>query len=72
MAYEQLHISWNPRGVTGMENNPEMKRVFVELECLMEEHWGRHRIADKGVAAYKGTTKKWQILDDSVYSREEV
>lgn len=49
-----------------------MKEMFVELEYWIEEVVGKARIEKGGVAAYKGTPKKWQILDDAVYDRDQV
>jgi len=63
-------MSWRERGVTGMENNPRMKEMFVEMEYWIEEVIGKQRITEKKVKAYKGTPKKWQILDDECFDRD--
>ena len=49
-----------------------MKEMFVELEWWIEEVVGKARIENKQVAAYKGTAKKWQILDDAVFDRDQI
>jgi hypothetical protein len=49
-----------------------MKEMFVELEYWIEEVVGAQRRAEGKVATYKGTPKKWQILDDAVYDRDQI
>ena len=71
-TYQQANEQWRPRGATGFESNPRMKEMFVELEWWIEEVVGKQRRDDGKVAAYKGTPKKWQILDDAVYDRDQV
>lgn len=58
--------------MTGFENNPRMKEMFVELEYWIEEIIGKKRRVEGKVKAYKGTPKKWQILDDAVYDKEQI
>lgn len=70
--YNQVNMIFNPRGVTGMENNTRMREQFVELEYWVEEVIGKPRTLNKGVMAYKGTAKKWQILDDDCFDREQI
>lgn len=71
-AYNQVNVTWNNRGVTGMENSPRMKEMFVDLEYWIEEVYGKQRIVEGKVDAYKGTTKKWQILDDDCFDRDQI
>jgi len=42
-----------------MENSPRMKEMFIDLEYWIEEVYGKQRITEGKVDAYKGTTKKW-------------
>lgn len=51
-----------------------MKQMFLDLEYWIEEVIGEQQIREKKVSFYKGTVKKWQILDDDAVgvSREEV
>lgn len=53
-----------------MENSPRMKEMFVELEWWIEEVIGKSQIEAKKIDTYKGTPKKWQILDDQVFDRD--
>lgn len=57
--YNQINVQWNNRGVTGMENSPRMKEMFVELEWWIEEVIGKSQIEAKKIDTYKGTPKKW-------------
>jgi hypothetical protein len=57
--YNQTHAVFNNRTVGGMENQPKMKEMFVDLEYWVEDVVGAKRIAEGKVNAYKGTPKKW-------------
>lgn len=49
-----------------------MKTIQNELEWLITDRIGSKQIAEGEVKMYKGTLKKWQILDDAVHDREEI
>ena len=49
-----------------------MKEMFVELEYWIEEVIGKTQIVQGKVDTYKGQPKKWQILDDACYSRDQI
>ena len=68
--YNPTYEGWNRRTVTGMDNNPRMKEMFVQLEYMIEEQIGKPRILKKEVKAYKGHVKKWQVLDDECFDRD--
>jgi hypothetical protein len=70
--YNQVQLSWHNRGVTGFENSPRMKEMFVELEYWIEEVIGKTQIVQGKVDAYKGQPKKWQILDDDCFDRDQI
>ena len=38
--YNSHQMSWTPRGVTGMNNDPRMKEMFVELESMINDTVG--------------------------------
>jgi hypothetical protein len=69
--YFPRHHLWRERGFSGLENDAIMKEIFVELEYIIEEHIGYNRIHEKKMNMYKGTTKKWQVLDEKAFDREE-
>lgn len=70
--YNQYNVVFNSRSFSGMDNNPRMKELFVELEGWVENILGADRIEKKQMKLYKGTTKKWQILDDAVFDRDQI
>ena len=39
---------------------------------MIENEIGKERIRTKKMDVYKGTVKKWQILDDRYFEREEI
>jgi hypothetical protein len=55
-----------------MENSPRMKEMFVELEYWIEEVIGKPQIESAQADAYKGQPKKWQVLDDACFSRDQI
>ena len=55
-----------------MENDTRTKEMFVELEYMIEENIGKPRTIKMQVDAYKGTTKKWQVLDDDCFDRDQI
>lgn len=71
-SYNPINQVWYNRGATGMENNPRMKEMFVDLEYWIEDVIGLPQIQKKQMKMYKGTTKKWQILDDEAHSRDQI
>ena len=70
--YTPNHFNWRERGATGFEHDSVMREIFVDLEQFIEEVIGKDRIQTKQLDMYKGTVKKWQVLDDAAFSREEV
>lgn len=70
--YNQQNLIWNNRTVTGFDNNPRMKEMFVEMEYWIEDVIGAKRVAEGSVKAYKGQPKKWQILDDDCFDRDQI
>lgn len=63
---------WRERGATGFENDPLFREIFVELEYMIENIIGYERIKTKKMDMLKGTPKKWQILDDNAFDREQI
>ena len=60
------------RAWTGLENDERLKTVAIEFEYWVEKVVGRRQIEAKEVPMYKGTTKKWQILDDEAVDRDQI
>jgi len=70
--YFPKQFIFRERGVYGFENDPIMREIFVELEYIIENVIGYDRIKTKKMDMLKGTPKKWQVLDDRSFDREEV
>lgn len=70
--YFPRQFLWRERGFYGFENDPIMREIFVEFEYIVENVIGYNRIKNKKMDMYKGTPKKWQILDDKTFDREEI
>ena len=68
--YQQHFFLFRERGATGFESDSIMREIFVDLEYLIEEVIGAERIREKKMDLYKGTVKKWQVLDDT-FDREQ-
>ena len=45
---------------------------MMELEYWIEEVIGEKRIREKKFPMYKGQVKKWQVLDDDAFDRDQV
>ena len=70
--YNQVQLVWQNRGATGFENNARLKEMFVEMEYWIEEVIGAPQISKGKIKTYKGEPKKWQILDDDCFDRDQI
>jgi hypothetical protein len=70
--YDQVNIMYNPRGATGFENDAKSKQIIVETERWIEDIVGAQQIKEKKLDFYKGTIKKWQILDDAEHDPDQI
>ena len=55
-----------------MLNDPRTREIFVELEYWIEDVIGAKQIREKKKEFYKGQPKKWQVLDDKAFDRDQV
>ena len=55
---------------SGIANDWRMRQLVMEYEYWIEEVIGAKRIREGKVPMYKGTVKKWQILDDDAHDRD--
>lgn len=46
--------------------------MYLELEYYITDVLGKERIETKQMDMYKGTVKKWQVLDDEQFSRDQI
>ena len=44
--YNPVLMHWRERGATGMESDPRMKQIFVDLEYWIEDVVGAKQIHD--------------------------
>jgi len=70
--YNQVTIQWRERGMNGFLNEPRLRQIQCDLEHWIEEIHGKEQIQTQKAHFYKGTVKKWQILDDDAFDREQV
>jgi hypothetical protein len=70
--YDQKNQQFRERGAMAFDEQPIMREITLELEYMIEEVIGYNRIKDKKMKMLKGTPKKWQVLDDKAFDREEV
>lgn len=70
--YQQVQIQYRDRDATGMGGEARMKAMFVDLEYWIENVIGAEQIREKKVSMYKGTVKKWQVLDDAAHPRDQI
>lgn len=70
--YKQINVQWRDRGATGFLNEARTREIFVELEMWIEDILGEKQIREGTCNFYKGTTKKWQVLDDDAFDRDQV
>lgn len=70
--YNQVNAQWRDRGASGFLNEAKTREFFVELEFWIEGIIGEQQIRTKKVQFYKGTPKKWQVLDDNAHDRDQI
>jgi hypothetical protein len=70
--YNQKHWQFRERGAMAFDADPILREITLELEYMVENVIGYNRIQNKQMNMLKGTPKKWQILDDSAFDREQI
>lgn len=70
--YDQKHWQFRERGAMAFDSDPILREITLEFEYMIEEVIGYNRIKNKKMKMLKGTPKKWQVLDDKAFDREEV
>lgn len=70
--YDQKNFMFRERGAMAFDSDPIMREITLELEYMIEEVVGYNRIKDKKMKMLKGTPKKWQVLDDKAFDREQI
>lgn len=70
--YNVVNLQWRDRGFSYFNNDARSREVQVELEYWIEDVIGAEQIKTKKVNFYKGTPKKWQVLDDLAFDRDQI
>jgi len=74
--YDELYhpefLWFYERGATGVGDDPVIQHTYLSMEYFIEEILGKERIETGQMDMYKGTVKKWQVLDDEQFSKDQV
>ncbi|CAI2375782.1 unnamed protein product [Moneuplotes crassus] len=70
--YSPQYLWFYERGATGTGDDPVIQHTYLSLEDLLEEVLGKERIETQQMDMYKGTVKKWQVLDDEQFTKDQV
>lgn len=71
-VYDPKMLVFYERGVTETGADPIIQDTFLGLEDQLENEVGRERIETQQMHMYKGEVKKWQVLDEQQFGREEI
>ena len=71
-AYNAVEHQFWDREYSGLDSQARYKTIAVELERMIEKDMGGKQIAAGKVNFYKGTIKKWQVLDDDAHEPEQI
>ena len=69
--YNRKELLHYEREYSGLDADAHSRNVAVELEKMIEE-FGAENIETGKVNMYKGTVKKWQVLDDEEHDPEQI
>jgi len=70
--YNPTYMIHHPRGANPLHNDRRLQHMYLELEWYITDVINKERIETKKMDMYKGTVKKWQVLDDQAYSRDQI
>ena len=70
--YNQKELQHYEREWSGLDADPISRNVMVELEYMIEKEFGAKHIKEGKVNMYKGTVKKWQVLDDAEHEPDQI
>lgn len=72
MTYHPTYLKFHPRGCNPVRNAKHIENMYLGYEYYIEEVFGKERIVNKKMDMYKGQVKKWQVLDDAGFDRDQV
>ena len=70
-VYQPTYFTFFDRG-NGIQNDKRTQQAFLELEYILEDVMLQDRKKTQQVEMYKGQVKKWQILDDDAFDRDQI
>ena len=70
--YNQTFIKFNKRGANPLVNEKRLQKMYIEIQDILENDFNGDRIESKQMNMYKGKAKKWQVLDDQAFSRDQI
>ena len=70
--YTPAYIKFHPRSASPIANDKRMQTAFLNMQWLFEEVIEKQHIESKEMKMYKGNTKKWQILCDQAFARDQI
>lgn len=71
-VYHPRYLWFYERGAMGTGDDPNVQHTYLSIEYLFEEVLGKERIETKEMDMYKGTVKKWQVLDDEQFTQDQI
>lgn len=69
---DREYMLFFPRGASPIANDMRHQHMFNELENILEEVGIKDRIDNQEMDMYKGTIKKWQVLDDQGFAKDQI
>ena len=72
--YNQVNflVGGYEKDYSGIGNDWRMRQICAEFEYWIEDVLGKERITQKKFKMIKGNVKKWQILDDDAFDRDQI
>lgn len=71
-TYHPTMVEFRQRLTSGLENDKRFQNMYLELEYFIENTLVEKRRETGRAGMYKGHTKKWQVLDDDAFARDQV
>ena len=71
-TYKPEYLMFYKRGAASHVNEARIRQMYIELRYMVEEIYGKERIVNKEMDMYRGTVKKWQVLDDEGFDRDQI
>lgn len=70
--YSPEYLWFYERGTLECGQDPIMQHTFLSIEDFIENVLGKERIETQEMDMYKGTVKKWQVLDHEQFTDDQI